>query len=55
VPQTLNVLHGLFIIENLNTRELAGLADPAVAFMFVLTHARVRGATGVWVSPVAVL
>ncbi|MCG8351793.1 MAG: cyclase family protein [Chloroflexales bacterium] len=52
VPQTLNVRHGLFIVENLYTAELA--RDSVVAFLFVLTHARVRGATGAWVSPVAV-
>jgi kynurenine formamidase len=53
VPQTLNVRHGMFIVENLSTRELAG--DKVYEFMFILTHAKVRGATGAWVSPVAVV
>lgn len=52
VPQTLNVRHGLFIVENLFTSELAH--DGISEFMFVLTHAKVRGATGAWVSPVAI-
>ncbi|MBZ0276802.1 MAG: cyclase family protein [Anaerolineae bacterium] len=52
VPQTLNVRHGLFIVENLHTAELA--RDNVYVFLFILTHAKVRGATGAWVSPVAV-
>lgn len=52
VPQTLNVKHGLFIVENLNTAELAD--DQVYEFMFVLSHANVRGATGAWVAPVAI-
>lgn len=52
VPQTLNVRHGMFVVENLHTAELAraGVSE----FMFVLTHAKLRGATGAWVSPVAI-
>lgn len=53
VPQTLNVRHGLFIVENLFTSELA--RDGVFEFMFVLTHAKVRGATGAWVSPVGII
>lgn len=52
VPQLLNVRFGLFIVENLRTSELAH--DNVSEFMFVLTHAKVRGATGAWVSPVAI-
>jgi kynurenine formamidase len=52
VPQTLNVEHGMFIVENLFTTELA--RDRVYEFMFILTHAKVRGATGAWVSPVAI-
>ena len=52
VPQTLNVRHGLFIVENLFTAELAN--EGVYKFLFVLTHAKVRGATGAWVSPVAI-
>lgn len=53
VPQTLNVRHGMFIVENLFTSALAqsGVSE----FLFVLTHARIQGATGAWVSPVAVV
>ncbi len=53
VPQTLNVRHGMFIVENLFTSELA--RDGVTEFMFALTHAKVKGATGAWVSPVAIL
>jgi kynurenine formamidase len=52
VPQMLNVRFGLFIIENLFTSALA--QANCTEFMFILTHAKVRGATGAWVSPVAV-
>lgn len=52
VPQTLNVRHGLFIVENLFTQELANAG--VYEFLFILTHAKVRGATGAWVSPVAI-
>lgn len=53
VPQMLNVRHGLFIVENLSTSELA--RDKIYKFMFILSHAKVRGATGAWVSPAAVV
>ncbi|MBI4289384.1 MAG: cyclase family protein [Chloroflexi bacterium] len=53
VPQMLNVRHGMFIAENLSTSELA--RDGVYEFMFVLTHTRVRGATGAWVAPVAII
>ena len=53
VPQTLNVRHGMFIVENLFTSALA--RDQVSQFMFILTHAKVRGATGAWVSPVAII
>ncbi len=52
VPQTLNVRHGMFIVENLFTQELANAG--VYEFLFILTHAKVRGATGAWVSPVAI-
>lgn len=55
VPQTLNIEHGYFIVENLDTSGLAASTDAlAVEFLFVLTHAKVRGATGAWISPIAV-
>lgn len=52
VPQILNVHHGMFIVENLATTELA--SNGVYEFLFVMSHARVRGATGAWVSPVAI-
>lgn len=52
VPQMLNVQHGMFIVENLFTSELAH--DGVYEFMLTLTHAKVRGATGAWVAPVAI-
>jgi kynurenine formamidase len=53
VPQTLNVKHGLFIMENLAT---AALADAQVyEFMFVLTHHKTRGSTASGIAPAAVI
>jgi kynurenine formamidase len=51
VPQTLNVRHGVFIVENLATAELA--ADGVREFALILTHPKLRGATGAWTSPIA--
>ena len=52
VPQTLNAKHGLVVLENLR---LAELADEKVGeFMFVVSHAKLRGATGAWVAPLAI-
>jgi kynurenine formamidase len=53
VPQTLNVRHGVFIVENLNTAALA--ADGVREFALVLTHPKLRGATGAWTSPIALV
>ena len=53
VPQTLNVRHGVFVVENLDTSELA--ADGVREFALVLSHAKLRGATGAWVSPIALV
>src|SRR5438093_11082467 len=53
VPQTLNVHHGVFIAENLDTAELA--ADGVREFALVLTHPKLRGATGAWCSPIALV
>jgi kynurenine formamidase len=53
VPQVLNVRHGVFIVENLDT---APLADAGVRqFALILTHSRLRGATGAWTSPIALV
>jgi kynurenine formamidase len=53
VPQTLNVRHGVFIVENLDTSELA--AAGVRRFCLVLTHPKLRGATGAWTSPIALV
>jgi kynurenine formamidase len=53
VPQILNVRHGVFIVENLDTSELA--ADGVREFALVLTHPKLRGATGAWTSPIALV
>jgi kynurenine formamidase len=53
VPQTLNVEHGVFIVENLDTAALA--ADGVRQFALVLTHPKLRGATGAWTSPIALV
>jgi kynurenine formamidase len=53
VPQTLNVKHGVVVLENLR---LAELAEARVSeFMFVVSHAKLRGATGAWVTPLAIV
>jgi kynurenine formamidase len=51
VPQELNAHHGVFIVENLDLAELA--ADGVREFALVLTHPKLRGATGAWTSPIA--
>ena len=51
VPQRLNAVHGVFVVENLNTAVLA--RDGVHEFALVLTHPKLRGATGAWTSPVA--
>jgi kynurenine formamidase len=53
VPQTLNVRHGVFIVENLDTEALA--ADGVREFALILTHPKLRGATGAWTSPIALV
>ena len=53
VPQTLNVRHGVFVVENLDTSELA--SDGVREFTLVLTHPKLRGATGAWTSPIALV
>jgi kynurenine formamidase len=53
VPQRLNVRHGVFIAENLATAALA--ADGVREFALILTHPRLRGATGAWASPIALV
>jgi kynurenine formamidase len=53
VPQLLNVHHGVFIVENLDTSALA--ADGVREFALVLTHPKLRGATGAWTAPIALV
>jgi kynurenine formamidase len=53
VPQTLNVDHGVFVVENLDTYPLA--ADGIRQFALILTHPRLRGASGAWTSPIALV
>jgi kynurenine formamidase len=53
VPQQLNVRHGVFVVENLDTAELA--SDGVRSFALVLTHPKLRGATGAWTSPIALV
>jgi kynurenine formamidase len=52
VPQTLNTRHGIVVVENLF---LTALATAGVTeFLFVLSHPKLRGATGAWVAPLAI-
>ncbi len=53
VPQTLNVQHGVVVVENLRLAEIAerGVTE----FLLVISHAKLRGATGAWVAPLAIL
>ena len=53
VPQILNVRHGVFIVENLDLSALA--ADGVREFCLILTHPKLRGATGAWTSPIALV
>jgi kynurenine formamidase len=53
VPQTLNTRHGVVVVENLRLIDLvaAGVSE----FLLVVAHAKLRGATGAWVAPLAVV
>ena len=53
VPQLLNARHGVFIVENLDTSELA--RDGVGQFALILSHPKLRGATGAWTSPIALV
>jgi len=53
VPQILNVRHGVFVVENLDLSELA--AAGVGEFALILTHPKLRGATGAWTSPIALV
>ena len=51
VPQILNIDHGIFVVENLDLEQLA--YDQVRRFALILTHPKLRGATGAWTSPIA--
>jgi kynurenine formamidase len=53
VPQRLNVEHGVLVVENLDLTELA--RDGIREFALVLTFPKLRGATGAWTSPIALV
>jgi len=53
VPQFLNARHGVFVVENLDLSELA--RDGVREFALILTHAKLRGASGAWTSPIALV
>ncbi|MBA3287412.1 MAG: cyclase family protein, partial [Acidimicrobiia bacterium] len=53
VPQTLNTRDGVIVVENLNLAELA--ADGIREFLLVIAHPKLRGATGAWVAPLAII
>jgi kynurenine formamidase len=53
VPQTLNTRHGVVVVENLRLSEL--VAAEVHEFLLVVAHAKLRGATGAWVAPLAVV
>jgi kynurenine formamidase len=53
VPQRLNAVHGVFVVENLSTAELA--LEGVRQFALVLTHPKLRGATGAWTAPIALI
>jgi kynurenine formamidase len=52
VPQTLNTRYGVVVVENLRLAELA--AAGVHEFLLVISHAKLRGATGAWVAPLAI-
>jgi kynurenine formamidase len=53
VPQTLNAHFGVVVVENLRLAEAAaaGLRE----FLLVISHAKLRGATGAWIAPLAIV
>jgi kynurenine formamidase len=53
VPQTLNTRHGVVVLENLRLVDL--VAAEVSEFLLVVAHAKLRGATGAWVAPLAVV
>jgi kynurenine formamidase len=52
VPQMLNTRHGIVVVENLRLAEIARAR--VHVFLLVISHAKLRGATGAWVAPLAI-
>lgn len=53
VPQWLNTRHGMVVLENLRLADLA--AAQVTEFLLVVSHTKLRGATGAWVAPLAIV
>jgi kynurenine formamidase len=53
VPQRLNTRYGIVVCENLRLGELAG--DGVTEFLLAIGHPKVRGGTGAWIAPLAVV
>jgi kynurenine formamidase len=53
VPQLLNTRHGVVVVENLRLAQAA--RDRVREFLLVISHAKLRGATGAWVAPLAIV
>ena len=53
VPQTLNVRYGVVVLENLRLEDVA--REGIHEFLLVVSHAKLRGATGAWVAPLAIV
>jgi kynurenine formamidase len=53
VPQTLNTRFGVVVVENLFLGDLA--RDGVREFLLVVAHSKLRGATGSWVAPLAIV
>jgi kynurenine formamidase len=53
VPQLLNVRHGVVVVENLRLADAA--RNRLSEFLLVVSHAKLRGATGAWVAPLAIV
>jgi len=52
VPQILNVRHGIVVVENLRLTDIAH--ERVHEFLLLVSHAKLRGATGAWVTPLAI-
>ena len=51
--QTLNIRDGVVVVENLRLEEAA--RDHVNEFLLVISHAKLRGATGAWIAPLAIV